>query len=308
MATTAEASRPANGHDALEDSAPLCCMIFSLIWWILTVLLLFWAPIPWAARYAGVIVLLYFGAVVQFLISVRHPLHPAVQRYDGSDDEVGAADLSYLGRSTLRLQQIGFQPIAELVMKWPPSRGRGLWAQTLGAILDDAAVRSRAWVSSSRMTAPQRSVTLGTVSVASRYADGGIRMTINSPPSRVDPAESERRVCVFLPDITDAATVARVHAALIERDERGEPQPLAPVEDAVELGQRMYHELFVALLEAGHLRRDERHGHYRLTLRGALRLVGRAVPPFSTVRDRRARREAAALLARLGIDAGPPPT
>jgi hypothetical protein len=241
---------------------------------------------------------------VQFLLVVRYPLQPAVARFDGSDDEVGAGELSFLGRNSLRLQESGFQPIAELVFR-PPPRGP-VRQRTLGAILDDEGGRARAWVSATEITAPQRRTSVEMVSVSSRYPDGSIRMTINAPPSRIDPADSARRVCVYLPDVVDASVVARVHVALLAGDARGTANELTPVNDPVELGAKMYSELFEALAADGYLSREPRAGEYRLTLRGALRLVGRALPPFSTIRDRRARREATALLSSLGVASAAP--
>ena len=274
-------------------------MLVLAIWWIASFAILVAAPIPWPARYALLIPLIYIGMFVQFLLVVRYPLKPAVHPFDGSDDEVGAGELSFLGRTTLRLRESGFRPIAELAFR---PHARGLVRQrTLGAILDHEAGRSRAWVSATAITAPRRRTTVEMVSVSSRYPDGSIRMTINAPPSRVDPGDSRRRVCVYLPDVGDASVVARLHGALLEHDARGPANELTPVGDPLELGARMYSELFEALAEGGHLRRDARAGEYRLTLRGALRLMSRSAPPFSIIRDRRARREAAALIASLGL-------
>ncbi|HEX2716548.1 MAG TPA: hypothetical protein VHM67_02645 [Gemmatimonadaceae bacterium] len=281
-------------------------MLVVTIWWIVSFAVLFAAPISWPARFALLIPLIYIGMFVQFLLVVRYPLRPAVARFDGSDDEVGAGELSFLGRTTLRLRESGFRPIAELVFQ-PPARGP-VRQRTLGAILDDEAGRSRAWVSATQITAPRRRTAVEMVSVSSRYADGSIRMTINAPPSRVDPGDSARRVCVYLPDVVDASMVARVHGALLAGDARGTANELTPVNDPVELGAKMYVELFEALAADGYLSREASAGEYRLTLRGALRLVGRAMPPFSTLRDRRARREAATLLASLGVAGTPPRT
>jgi hypothetical protein len=122
--------------------------------------------------------------------------------------------------------------------------------------------------------------------------------SFTAPPSRV---------VVCLPIVQDPARLCRIKRAYLERHYRGVVRvPFAHQDEPARfLSEAMARELREQV-EAGTWRRDDRAGVFRPRFTTAWVMTWQALPPFSTLRRRRVRRRAAAILRDLNM-AGPDP-
>src|SRR2546422_2559863 len=139
-----------------------------------------------------------------------------------------------------------------------------------------------------------------------KFRDGRTVSVHNSPLlGSFTPPPS--RVVVRLPIVRDRARLCRVKRAYLDRHYRGlERIPFEHQGEAARfLGEAMGREL-TEQVEAGRWWRDDRAGVFRPTFASAWVMTWQALPPFSTLRRRRMRRRALAILQDLNM-AGPDP-
>ena len=139
------------------------------------------------------------------------------------------------------------------------------------------------------------------VEMVARFKDGRSLAVNNSPVLGSYGPVAGKTVEQF-PEVRDPRRLVRLHRALMEqmgaRDELKELEP--GIDGAKFLVESMLRE-FEQQLNTGYLRFDAAANAYRPTVKGAILMTWKQVPPVSTIRMKRVRRRAAELVVALGV-------
>jgi hypothetical protein len=126
-----------------------------------------------------------------------------------------------------------------------------------------------------------------------RFRDGELATT-NSPLPPISPPLPGHRA-YRIPEITDPGKLYATHRRLVKQDGR-RPVPFALGDDPLAWERRQHERSIANQVSRGLAVRDERAGHLRPTLKGALRLTWLLHPWLTGLQHRRATKDVAAAL------------
>ncbi|NIM47986.1 MAG: hypothetical protein GTN78_00290, partial [Gemmatimonadales bacterium] len=226
---------------------------------------------------------------------------PALAAYDPGRHEM-PHDLARAYRENIdALTSVGFQVAADLYQQG--------WVKNVNlraALLESADGDEKAVVAAMHAATGRPRVAVSYVEFVTKFADGRKLLVNNSPQMGVYAPVAGRTLAQFL-DVRDPARLRRIHQSLVRRhvgpsqtmpaDHRGDPAGF--------LSEAMVREL-QEQVSTGYLWLDQDAGVFRPTLRGALLMTWKLLPPVSNLRKARLRYRANQILRELGME-GPDP-
>ena len=172
------------------------------------------------------------------------------------------------------------------------------------SLLENAATRQHAIACGMWASAGPATTKLTWVEFSSTLSDGRLLLANNSAQLGAF-APVKERVVEHLPQVTDVVRLARLHRTLADRV-RGSATIEIPTDGGDPAGHlaRSLARDATTQIGTGYLRLDERAGVLRPTLKGAVLMTWKMLPPFSTIRRARLARRAESLVRSLETDGG----
>ncbi|HKG91556.1 MAG TPA: hypothetical protein VKA84_06690 [Gemmatimonadaceae bacterium] len=220
---------------------------------------------------------------------------PQFEPFDGSADREPPPVTAHIARATGSLAGEGFRTAADLVLHGHMDNIVTRVRLFENPATDEAAIAAGVYTLAGELGAMTMLVEFST-----EFRDGSSRMTGNSPRPGVYARRPDRTIERF-PEMADAASLCRVHRALLRRHHA--PRSVAPsryrTAPARGLAEGMVREM-EGQVAAGYLWKDAAARAYRPTLKGAVLMCWKLLPPAAGLRRAAGRRRAAKLLRELG--------
>ncbi len=253
------------------------------------------APLGGLALVALILTPFWLGPILIYRTQ-KQSASPSFEAFDPArhtvPDSIGVA----LAESEAPLVGMGFSKVGEFFQT-----GFIQNMTTRVALLECPASRQYALVVGMYVNTDEAKLIANYVEVVAKFEDGRSLAVNNSPVVGSYGRVAEKTVEQF-PDVRDPRRLVRLHRALMEQmGTLEEARPLAAeIDGATFLAESILRE-FEEQTRTGYLRHDASADAYRPTVKGAILMTWKQVPPISTIRMRRVRRRAAMLIAALGV-------
>lgn len=250
----------------------------------------FLAPIPWWVSVLLVITMIYWLGPIVVFFTQKAPASPRHMLISIADPTIPEPVRDRLEDVTMALEAQGFRD-AGLLQAEPQGSTQG-YVRVLQH--SDSGEVAHVLIVATLSSPPTIAAQL--VGFSTRRANGTTIRTSNSGVPAVYPPD-KRHDSARLPEVQDIAQLLRIHRHRASKSPAAVREVQRPIQDPVAFQTRIELEELAHQQRIGYWRRDSSSDMLRPTMKGALLMTLRLLPPWKQVTEKRVKEEADQLSA-----------